>query len=227
MSNKYIIYEGFSSDEAIQNVASLYNQSKLTVTDFDSTGNTILKNATIANLTTPKLVATNADVNGTLAVNVANINGILSTGALYSKGNSSGGSHFPYSDGNNYITSNNNILRGGPTTIQGNLQVDGIIQSSREQINVVYPIQWDQSMWIRHVTNGNYFKRNMPDGTLIKFLFVHPGDMNPSHPNRWIRYCHMVKIGNQFILANVSDHQNIPNPSNNSSNDGSWRGNIN
>ena len=93
VQNKYIIYEDFSSDEAVQNISSLYNQAKLTVTDFVSTGN-------------------------------ATVNGILTTNALYSRGNSGGGTHFPYTDNNNYITSNNNILRGGPTTIQGNLQVD-------------------------------------------------------------------------------------------------------
>jgi len=76
------VQENFSSDEAVQNIASLYNQANLTVTNFTSTGNTTLK------------------------------------------GNAGGATHFPYTDGNNYITSNNNILRGGPTTIQGNLNVD-------------------------------------------------------------------------------------------------------
>ena len=225
--NKYIIYEDFSSDEAVQNISSLYNQSKLTVTDFTSTGKSALGTTTINNLTAPTISATNATINNTLTANVANINGILSTQALYSKGNASGSTHLPYSDGNNYLTSNNNILRGGPTTIQGNLQVDGLIQQNKERINVVYPIEWDQSKWIRYITNNNFFKRDMPDGTMIKFLFVHPGDMNPSHPNRWIRYCHVIKIGNQFILASISEHGNIPNPANNSSNDLSWRGNIN
>lgn len=34
-----VLREGFTSDEAIQNVASLYNQNKLTITDLDVTGN--------------------------------------------------------------------------------------------------------------------------------------------------------------------------------------------
>ena len=223
MNNKYIIYEGFSSDEAIQNVASLYNQSKLTVTDFNSTGNAVLGNTTITNLTVPTLTTTNTTVSGTLNANVANVSGILSTGALYSKG----GTHFPYTDGNNYITSNNNILRGGPTTIQGNLQVDGIIQPIREQAHVIYPIQWDQRVWIKYITDNNYFKRNMPDGTIIKFIFVHPGDMNPSHPNRWIRYAETFKVGNQFFWFDKFNIENYANPANNPSNDLTWRGNIN
>jgi len=109
--NKYIIYEDFSSDEAIQNMASLYNQSKLTVTDLISTGNTTV-NGTL-NTTT-------------LNTNNATVNGILNTSALYSKGNGSGSTHFPYTDGNNYITGNNNILRGGSTTIQGQLNVQDV-----------------------------------------------------------------------------------------------------
>jgi competence protein ComGC len=88
--------ENFTNDEAIQNVASLYNQAKLSVTDLTSTG-------------------------------ISTLNTVNANGNLTSNGNAlfKNGSWLPYTDGNNYITSPNNILRGGPTTIQGDLNVSG------------------------------------------------------------------------------------------------------
>jgi competence protein ComGC len=88
--------ENFTNDEAIQNVASLYNQAKLSVTDLTSTG-------------------------------ISTLNTVNANGNLTSNGNAlfKNGSWLPYTDGNNYITSPNNILRGGPTSIQGDLNVSG------------------------------------------------------------------------------------------------------
>jgi len=91
--------ENFTNDEAIQNVASLYNSSMATVTNLKATGN--------------------VTVDG----------GLTAGNYVYTKGNATGGTHFPWTDGNNYITSNNNILRGGPTTVQGDLNVSGGISA--------------------------------------------------------------------------------------------------
>lgn len=91
--NNYQIEENFTNDEAVKNIASLYNQSKLAVTDFTSTGTANLNTAKVAGIST-------------------------------FKGNATGGTYLPWQDGNNYITSNNNVLRGGPTTIQGNLNAN-------------------------------------------------------------------------------------------------------
>ncbi len=88
--NKCINIEHFTNDEAVQNIASLYNQSKFAVTDLTATG-------------------------------TSNLNTVNVTGNTQFKG----GSWFPYTDGNNYITSTNNILRGGPTSVQGDLNVTG------------------------------------------------------------------------------------------------------
>jgi hypothetical protein len=88
--NKYVYTEHFTNDEAVQNIASLYNQAKFSVTDLTATG-------------------------------TSNLNTVNMTGNTTLKG----GSHFPYTDGNNYITSTNNILRGGPTSVQGDLNVSG------------------------------------------------------------------------------------------------------
>ncbi len=88
--NKCVSAEHFTNDEAVQNIASLYNQSKFAVTDLTSTG-------------------------------TSNLNTVNITGNTLLKN----GSWFPYTDGNNYITSPNNILRGGPTSVQGDLNVSG------------------------------------------------------------------------------------------------------
>lgn len=112
--------ENFSSDEAIQNIASLYNQSKLIVTDFNSTGK-----ASIANLTIPgTMTSTNGTVSGTLNTN------ILSANTLTTKGITIGQTQLPGSDGKNYITGPTNVLRGGPTIVQGNLQVDNTLTTT-------------------------------------------------------------------------------------------------
>jgi hypothetical protein len=73
--------EDFTNDESVQNVASLYNQAKLTVTDFTSTGTSTLNtvNATTTNTTT--LVSTNgATINGVSTINDIRTNGITNKG---------------------------------------------------------------------------------------------------------------------------------------------------
>ena len=82
-------------------------------------------NSTTGNITT--LNSTTGNIK-TLAGENANLSGRLTAGSVFANGNSVGGTHFPWpADGNNYITSNNNILRGGPTTVQGDLNVSGTI----------------------------------------------------------------------------------------------------
>ena len=211
-----MITEGFSSDEAVQNIASLYNQAKLTVTDFISTGTTTLNNinisgkATIPTMTSNNITASAGIKGDTLTANSGAISGSFKTGSLTA--------------GNTVLGATNMT---GNSKITGDLTITGQVTPFNEQINVVYPIQWDQSIWIKHISDKNYFNRNMPDGTLLKFLFVHPGNMNASDPNRWVRYGHAVKLGKQFLYANIQSHEEFPNPANNTSSDLSWRGNIN
>jgi hypothetical protein len=226
-------YENFTNDEAIQNVASLYNSGMATVTNLNAT----------TSIKTPTLSSDGRlHISGNELLYLLNKNGVIVgkewggngnlnvqgdatvNGGIIAKGNGSGNTHFPFTDGNNYITSNNNILRGGPTTVQGNLNVSGTIT---EKVNVVYPIEWDQDKQIAYITNNKFFNKNMPDGTLLKFLFVHPGGMNLNHPNRWIKYVDAIKYGNQFIFFVHNTHENIENPLTQKSSRLDWRGNIN
>lgn len=208
--------EHFSSDEAVQNIASLYNQAKLTVTDFVSTGTGTLNNinisgkASLPTITSNNITASAAIKGDSLTAATGAITGDLKAGSLTAGASSLGATNM-----------------AGNSKITGNLTVTGQMTPFSEQINVIYPIQWDQATWIKYITDKNFFNKSMPDGTLLKFLFVHPGNMNLNDPYRWARYGHAVKLGNQFLYGDIQSHENFPNPAKNLSNDSSWRGNIN
>ena len=208
--------EGFSSDEAVQNIASLYNQAKMTVTDFTSTGTSTLNNmnisgkASVPTISSNNITASAAIKGDSLAANTGAITGNFKTGSLVAGASTLGA-----------------INATGNSKINGDLTITGQVTPFNEQVNVVYPIQWDQSAWVKYISDKNFFDRSMPDGTLLKFLFIHPGNMNNSDPNRWFANCQAVKVGKQFLLINLQRHENIPNPVVNTSNDLSWRGNIN
>ena len=55
--NKYRIFENFTTDEAIQNIASIYNSAKMIVNDFQS------NTATIGTLTNTTLTSQNGTIN--------------------------------------------------------------------------------------------------------------------------------------------------------------------
>jgi hypothetical protein len=79
--------ESFTNDEAIQNIASLYNQAQLTVTNFTSTGKGTFNdlNATTIKATgqisTPGAIGTgSANITGGLTAGSANVTGNLTAG---------------------------------------------------------------------------------------------------------------------------------------------------
>lgn len=197
--------EGFSSDEAVQNIASLYNQAKLTVTNFVSTGTSALSTANIGTLNATTSVANAMTVNTTLKTNA------LTTGTM-AAGTSTLGT----------TTINGTATVNGTTNVNGGLTVTGIMNSPRDQLVVMQTSVWDKTTWISAITAGNYFTRTMPDGTLIKFLFVYTSGNNVSY-----NYAHTIKVGNQFLYTEVLQVTGVPNPSTNQSNSLSARGNIN
>jgi hypothetical protein len=68
--------EDFTNDEAIQNVASLYNQAKLSVTDFTSTGVSTLNTVKANNLTVPIVNSTTLTNTGVATLGTVNANAI-------------------------------------------------------------------------------------------------------------------------------------------------------
>lgn len=184
----YVIYEGFSSDEAIQNVASLYNQSSLTVGNFTSTGTTTLGNATVNNLnatagTIGTATSTNQTVNGTLNANVANVGGGLTANSANVTG----------------ALSANSATLGG-TNINGILNVSEGIQG----IVVNFANGWDAGQFLNIAKN--YFSRNTPDGTTLRFFFINPN--TGAGPNQNVWHALVVKLGQQLLLYEVQPEHN-------------------
>lgn len=112
----------------------------------------------------------------------------------------------------------------GGTRIDGNLNMGGILY---EKVIIIAPVAWDRSEMVKKIKEGGYFK-NKPDGTLLKFLFVHPGaDLKMDNPDRWFWFGQAIKYGKQFLLYEIQpEHGGIPDPQKNTSNDLSWRGDI-
>lgn len=213
--------EDFSNNEAIQNLADVYNEAKLTVTDFVSTGASTLNTATVKNLSSPvgkidSLTSSGITVNGDTTMN-----GALVVKSIHTQSDS----WFPYTDGNNYLTGKSNILRGGPTTIQGNLQVDGSANfNGGIQAIVLDAPSWSTVSFLAQIKSGGYFNRNTPDGMALRFIFVYP---NRSAGNTHIWHGIAIKLGQQFLLYEITpEHTNVGNLWNNVSNDGTWRGNL-
>lgn len=110
--------------------------------------------------------------------------------------------------------------------VKKDLKVDGMIIGNKQVIEVVYPIEWDGTKWTKWVEDKKLFNKDMPDGTKIDVLFVHPGGNDQASPNRWISYVTFIKYGKQFFRFHDIKHENIPNPLINISNDKNWRGDI-
>ena len=143
---------------------------------------------------------------------------------------SSGNSRALVKDTNSQLVVNyGNDFTGG-TRIDGNLNVGGVLY---EKVIIIAPVAWARSEFVKKIKDGGYFK-NKPDGTLLKFLFVHPGaDLNmenTANTNRWFWYGQAIKYGKQFLLYELQpEHGNprgVPDPQKNTSNDLSWRGDI-
>ncbi len=242
-------YENFTNDEAIQNVASLYNSGLATVTNLNA----------ISTLKTPSLTSDGRlhisgpeylyllnksgviigkewGGNGNLTVSGdTNVSGGINAGNyINTKGNGSGGTHIPYTDGNNYLTSNNNILRGGPTSVQGDLNVsgnttlsgntsvNGILNPTKGMVGIVLDAPtWDVGTFVSQIKP--YFNANQPDGTFYHFFFLNPNKSNVT--NVWHGVA--VKLGKQYLLyQNSPDHNGTGNVMTSGSNNATWRGNI-
>lgn len=236
------VQENFSSDEAIQNIASLYNQANLTVTNFTSTGNTTLKGNASGATHFPYTDGNNyltsnnnilrggpTTIQGNLNVdNAAIIKGSLSAGTANFNGPSDvGGTCFNCAgtDSANYISGRQNIIRGGPTTVQSNLQVDGSANFNKGIQSIVLDApDWRTPAFVNQIKSGNYFSRNSPDGTTLRFFFIFPSK-GASNTHVWHGVA--VKLGQQFLLYEITpQHTNVGNLWSSSSNNGDWRGNL-
>lgn len=207
MKYGYVTYEDFSSDEAIQNVASLYNQGSMTVGDFTSTGTITGNNLNATNGTIGTVTSTNQTVNGTLNMNVANVGGTLTTNAT----NVNGG-----------LTVKNGLNADGATL--GTTNINGVLNASGGiQAIVLSAPNWNTAAFLNQAKP--YFSRDTPDGTTLRFLFVYPGTGGGGNQNVW--HAIVIKLGQQILLYTVSpEHDGISNLWSGQSNDLSWRANL-
>lgn len=205
--------EGMTADEAVKNVASLYNTTKLTITDLTSTGNTSLNNATVTTGTIN--AATIPTLNSTTGT-ITNLNA--------TKGNITGG--LTVKSGLNADTGTIGTTTLGSTTINGNLNVTGTSNLAKGvQAIVLTAPNWDAGKFKDQIVSGGYFTKDMPDGTTLRFMFVYP---NKTQSNTHIWHGVAVKLGNQFLLYEITPtHKDVGNVWSSKSNNGTYRGDIN
>lgn len=134
-------FEHYTSEEALQNIASLYNQGNLVVTDFQSTDTGTFNNLTAtgtttlgtANITNGNL--TNETVSGTSNINNAIVNN-AHVGTMVVSG----------------LSTLDNINVSGLSNL-GNINVSGTVNSmplvpiATGQININTPWDWDTQVW--------------------------------------------------------------------------------
>lgn len=205
--------EGMTADEAVKNIASLYNTTKLTITDLTSTGTATLNNATVTNGTIN--TATIPTLNSTTGT-ITNLNA--------TKGNITGG--LTVKSGLNADTGTIGTTTLGSTTINGNLNVSGTSNLTKGmQAIVLVSSNWDAGKFKDQIIAGKYFTKDMQDGTTLRFIFVYP---NKTQANTHIWHGVAVKMGNQFLLYEITPtHKDVGNVWSAKSNNGTWRGDIN
>lgn len=121
-------FEGFSSDEAVQNIASLYNQQKLTVTNMSATGNSDVAGTLNSKFITAGGITLNGDLKIKDKQKIISAGGIVINGDTISLTGKNGiaiGSNL--TTGNISTTGNINTIGNMNTT--GNLAVTGNISA--------------------------------------------------------------------------------------------------
>jgi len=113
----FIIFFVFSSDEAVQNIASLYNQQKLTVTDMNVTGNQVVTGSSnVGALSSASLTTNGVTLNGDLNIKAGQ------------KLNSTGKYTLNSADAIS-LTAKNGITLDKNTNSSGNLTIGGLMNA--------------------------------------------------------------------------------------------------
>lgn len=81
MRSEGMAIEGLTSDEAIKNVASVYNTDKMSVTNLNVTGEEVVNSLIATKASIPTLTSTNATITNLTSTN-ANLSGQMNAGAL-------------------------------------------------------------------------------------------------------------------------------------------------
>ncbi len=175
--------EDFTNDEAIQNVASLYNQAKLSVTDFTSTGTSTLNTLVVNNGATINAVSTINDIRTNGITN----RGVTSTDTL---GVANGGVINGLTQLNT-VKVGYNVDAGQDINVGRNLNVTGTITSNKipvipivvSNLNLGTSWGWDDQIWGNSGITNIVFPiiserlRPLPIGSVV--IFAITGNSNP------------------------------------------------
>ncbi len=179
--------EHFTTDEAVRNVASLYNTANMSITNLGVTDTLTSNKLNVTGATTTKGITNtgamqntgNITNTGTLTnTGGANVSGVVNAGRLYAGGGSgggSGGTHFPWEgDGVNYIRGttqvDGNLTVSQNFNVGGNLAVGGTLMATKLSIG-----QWDLGEWggnnvyfgITHRPSGKAFVMDSTNGNYL------------------------------------------------------------
>jgi len=217
-----------TSNEAIANIASLYAEGDMKITNLNNTEKIKTKDLDASNkltsklIETPSLKATSANITNATIANITNHATFKnSTNFKGGSNNRWGGTHFPFTDGKNYIRGNLEI-RGDNTWNTGHMHVKGALNANgglAERVIILDHQPWDHNKW--NIAMAGHM-RGTPIGTLKKFLIVHRhGNKDYVH----LRHFHAIKFhNNQAIVYEL--HPQHTNTRLSSSNSGTWRINL-
>jgi hypothetical protein len=212
--------EYFTNDEAVQNIASLYNQAKFAVTDLTSTGTSTLNTANVNGLLTANNGAT---INGNSTINSIKTNGIAVNGATSTTTlNVANGATINGSTTINSLTTGYNANIGTDLNVKGNTTLTGSLNPTGGIQAIVLDSAWDQNTFNQKIKS--YFNRSMPDGTMRTFVFVFPNKTTVGNVN--MRRYEVMKLGNQVILFDGYRDWISPSPWMNGAGDDQYRLNI-
>lgn len=194
--------EGFTNDEAIRNIASIYNTGTMTVTNSNVTNALTVQTATIKGALG---VSGATNLLGGLTANTAQINALTApTANITTLG----------------VTGAANI--NGISNPMGGEQVKVIYLNQTTN-----PNQWDQTVWNKTMTT--YFRKSMPDGLMQKFALVYfyNGGLRATNTGYHVVFMTGIKIGNQVLFyEGAPRHTGTGDLYNGVSNDANWRGTI-
>lgn len=219
------------SNEAIQNIASVYNNQNMKVSNIETTGNintrgdiNISGNVVTNNLTSGSINISGSTISSTASAPYFLKNSMIcNPGGRYCLGvNTTNSPIYGYGI---YMYDTNSDGRGTWAQIPMNMNDSILTAPGWNSSSIVLDApSWSTAAFVEQIKSGGYFKQNMQDGTRINFMFVYP---NKQAGNTHLWNGVAVKMGKQFILYQISpDHLNVGNVFENQSNNLTWRGNI-
>jgi hypothetical protein len=163
--------EGMTDTEAVQNIASIYNKDNMYVTNLKTNTLTLGDKFRMSGVGDVQgnddwlrlLDKDNKDYYGGMAIGKLYVKDNIQTKSIYTTGNSKGQTHFPFTDGRNYIRGDTTI--DGNVELKGNLNIDTITLKDCRWISTQDPGVKDESYPGKRTTclvNGAQYDQKDP-----------------------------------------------------------------